>query len=78
MSAVIVNNNFYLNLSQCVSTEDKNQNINFFRHSANKLRFWIDRSNQRKQLAKLDNRMLMDIGYSREQVNVEAAKPFWK
>ena len=77
MSAVIVNNNLYLNLSQCVSTKDKKQS-NILHRSLSKVHFWLARSNQRKQLAKLDDRMLMDIGYSREQVAVETAKPFGK
>jgi uncharacterized protein YjiS (DUF1127 family) len=36
-------------------------------------RFW-----QRQALAQLDDRDLKDIGVTRQQANVEAAKPFWK
>jgi uncharacterized protein YjiS (DUF1127 family) len=36
------------------------------------------RSRQREALSGLDNRLLDDIGVSRQQANVEAAKPFWK
>jgi uncharacterized protein YjiS (DUF1127 family) len=36
------------------------------------------RSRQREALSGLDDRLLDDIGVSRQQANVEAAKPFWK
>ena len=43
---------------------------------------WFDlalqRYQQRKQLVKLDDRLLKDIGISREQVSHEVNKPFWK
>jgi len=39
---------------------------------------WKRRYQQRKALAKLDQRMLEDIGYSHQQVQQEIAKPFWK
>lgn len=35
------------------------------------------RHRQRRQLLKLDERQLMDLGLSREQVLKEASKPFW-
>ncbi len=39
---------------------------------------WVARSNQRRELYELDDRMLRDIGISREQVLAEADKPFWR
>lgn len=38
----------------------------------------ISRSRQRKALAKLDSRLVADIGYSADQVKRELDKPFWK
>ena len=43
-----------------------------------RLKFWQERSRQRKHLAQLDDHLLADIGYSRKQVEREVAKPFWK
>jgi uncharacterized protein YjiS (DUF1127 family) len=37
-----------------------------------------DRSRQRVALSKLDDRLLKDIGVTRQQADAEAAKPFWK
>ena len=36
------------------------------------------RSQQRKQLARLDEKMLKDIGITRVEVLAEVKKPFWK
>lgn len=36
------------------------------------------RQRQRRALAKLDERMLRDIGLTRDQAQAEARKPFWK
>ena len=47
-------------------------------------RFWrwcawcSARSRQREALSRLDDRLLEDIGVTRQQANAEAAKPFWK
>jgi uncharacterized protein YjiS (DUF1127 family) len=35
------------------------------------------RSRQRDALAELDDRLIEDIGVTRQQANAEAAKPFW-
>ncbi len=43
-----------------------------------KVNFWANRSRQRKQLARLDGRLLADIGITAEQAKIEIAKPFWK
>ncbi len=42
------------------------------------VKIWTALVRQRKDLAKLDERMLADIGYTVEQAKVEASKPFWK
>jgi uncharacterized protein YjiS (DUF1127 family) len=45
------------------------------------LRFWIDRSRQRRrlgELAEVDNYLLKDIGVSQDEALREAAKPFWR
>jgi uncharacterized protein YjiS (DUF1127 family) len=36
------------------------------------------RARQREALSSLDDRLLDDIGLTRQQATVEAAKPFWK
>ena len=36
------------------------------------------RSRQRQDLAQLDDRLLKDIGKTRQEAIAEAAKPFWK
>ncbi len=42
------------------------------------LMLWQHRSNERKHLAEMDERMLRDIGMTTAQVRWEAAKPFWR
>ncbi|MEL6234656.1 MAG: DUF1127 domain-containing protein [Pseudomonadota bacterium] len=39
---------------------------------------WADRATQRSRLVELDERMLKDIGISREDANIEARRPFWQ
>jgi uncharacterized protein YjiS (DUF1127 family) len=41
-------------------------------------RIWRERVRQREALKRLDDRLLDDVGLSREQARREAAKPFWK
>lgn len=40
--------------------------------------FWIGRRATRKQLARLSNHELHDIGISRADAMAEATKPFWR
>lgn len=42
------------------------------------LRTWTDRRRQRAALARLDDRLLADIGITRGQAAFEAARPFWR
>lgn len=39
---------------------------------------WIERARQRRQLGRLSDHMLKDIGLNRGDVEAEAAKPFWR
>jgi len=42
------------------------------------VRRWADRRRQRVALARLDDRLLADIGLTRAQAAFEAARPFWR
>ena len=42
------------------------------------LRVWRRRMRERDQLARLDDRMLSDIGMSRAEAEFLASKPFWR
>jgi uncharacterized protein YjiS (DUF1127 family) len=42
------------------------------------LRRWRERSRQRQQLARLDRRMLRDIGVTPDEAERECNKPFWR
>ncbi|MEZ5932977.1 MAG: DUF1127 domain-containing protein [Alphaproteobacteria bacterium] len=48
------------------------------RTALNLLRAWSERRQQRRTLARLDERMLKDIGLSRFDVEQELQKPFWQ
>ncbi|HUN52829.1 MAG TPA: DUF1127 domain-containing protein [Candidatus Sulfotelmatobacter sp.] len=39
---------------------------------------WRKRVRDRAQLQELDDRTLADIGLTRQQVNFEVTKPFWR
>ena len=39
---------------------------------------WLERRRQRRALAWLDERLLKDIGISREEAAQEIEKPFWR
>lgn len=42
------------------------------------LDLWYDRFRQRRHLARLDERLLRDIGIDRVAAMREASKPFWQ
>jgi uncharacterized protein YjiS (DUF1127 family) len=42
------------------------------------LRLWRSRTRERRHLARLDERMLRDIGITRLDAARECAKPFWR
>lgn len=42
------------------------------------LRRWYARYRQRRDLGELDDRLLDDIGVTREQADEERGKPFWR
>lgn len=42
------------------------------------LTLWHRRARQRLELTKLDDHLLDDIGLTREEVEAEARKPFWR
>ena len=69
--------NSHNNISQYLPTCEASSKLSIGR-IVGKIKFWVSRSHQRKQLACLDARMLVDIGITAEQVKAEMAKPFWK
>ncbi len=42
------------------------------------LHAWDERAHGRQQLARMDARLLNDIGLTPERAQAEAAKPFWR
>jgi uncharacterized protein YjiS (DUF1127 family) len=51
---------------------------NAARHVAATLREWRRRARERDELARLDERALLDIGLSRADAEFLANKPFWR
>ena len=41
------------------------------------VKIWYNRHKERTQLRRLDDRLLSDVGLSRDQVKAEISKPFW-
>jgi Uncharacterized conserved small protein len=39
---------------------------------------WMDRARERRALARLDDRLLADLGLGRAEAWAEADKPFWR
>ena len=50
----------------------------FATQTADIIRTWVRRSNDRRMLVKMNDRMLNDIGLTRFDVKVEADKYFWQ
>ena len=42
------------------------------------INLWYERGRQRRDLARLDDRLLRDIGIDRASVDREILKPFWR
>ncbi len=74
---VYIENNHHNNISQYLSACEAPKGFSAGQIIA-KIKFWANRSRQRKQLARLDAYMLADIGKTAEQAKAEIAKPFWK
>ena len=75
MSVYIENNHH--NISQFLPTCEVPKGFSVMQ-MIRKAKFWANRSRQRKQLARLDARLLADVGITQEQANVETSKPFWR
>ena len=67
--------NSYLSIEQNTDTISINQKLHAL---GERLSTWLMRYRTRIQLAKLDDRMLGDIGISRVDALQESSKPFWK
>jgi uncharacterized protein YjiS (DUF1127 family) len=48
------------------------------RRIADLLVVWHERARQRRELQRLNDRMLRDIGLTRADVMAESSKPFWR
>jgi uncharacterized protein YjiS (DUF1127 family) len=46
--------------------------------SASMIMIWLNRHQGRRDLSELDDRLLADVGISREDAVREAGKPFWR
>ncbi len=75
--SITIQNTLSCHLPPCLPAIEKNKK-SFLGLVKQKILFWFERSKQRKQLAKLDDRLLRDIGLTRDQVQAEISKPFWK
>ncbi len=60
------------------STGLGHQLIEWWRSVMETVRLWQERAVARDHLARLDDRMLQDIGLSRADVMRETDKPFWR
>ena len=80
--SVYVENRIHNNLTECLpiyETNSKYGNLRVFvKQAIKQIAYWMERSKQRRALARLDDHMLEDIGYSHTEVQKEIAKPFWK
>ncbi|MBX2823470.1 MAG: DUF1127 domain-containing protein [Gammaproteobacteria bacterium] len=56
----------------------KNRSGSAFRHFADQWARWSINFDTRKQLLRLEQHELDDIGLSREHALIEGRKPFWK
>ena len=75
--SVCIENNHHNNISQLLPTCEAPIGFSAVQLAC-RAKFWVNRSRQRKQLARLDERLLADIGISKAQADVEISKPFWR
>ena len=47
-------------------------------HTSDRIGDWQQRSAERRMLMTLDERVLGDLGLSRDSADAEASKPFWQ
>jgi uncharacterized protein YjiS (DUF1127 family) len=52
--------------------------IELFHGAATRVRCWVRRARERLELARLDHRMLRDIGITPNEAERECNKPFWR
>lgn len=64
-------------LKQCLPSCERNI-VNPFKNLFQILKLWNERIEERKQLAKVDQRLLKDMGISMYEAQQEIAKPFWR
>lgn len=48
-----------------------------WRRLSRRLRQWTERARTRRELLELSDRVLLDVGLTRDEIGREAAKPFW-
>lgn len=66
-----------LKQTDLTSSRRRNQSQNTLR-ATSLYQTWLSRLKQRRQLARLSDVMLKDIGISRSDADAEVSKPFWK
>ena len=79
--SVYVENKIHNNLVECLPHYKTISKYNIYlliKQAIKKMAYWMERSKQRKELARLDDHMLNDIGYTHAEVQKEISKPFWK
>ncbi len=58
--------------------DGKNLLVADVKRAMTRMKFWIARDRSRRELAQLDDHLLADIGLTRDQAQIEAAKRFWE
>ena len=56
----------------------RSRRVDLFRAALALVGQWRERARQRRQLARLDARMLRDIGVTAAEAERECEKPFWR
>jgi uncharacterized protein YjiS (DUF1127 family) len=66
-------------MSTCThETMTNNHGTGFFSQVGETLRIWRDRREQRRELARWNERDMHDVGLSWSDIVFEAEKPFWR